>query len=67
MKKYELHGVIMVEVFTQVEANTLNEAVELSRKRRVENYDWADEIQSNHSWISLGFSGGNSVQIIKQK
>ena len=52
MNKYDLIGKAEVVVTTSVYANSLEEAIEIVKKRDMECSDWGNENQDEEVWVS---------------
>ncbi len=57
MKKYQLSGVVTISIFTEVEANSLEEAIQIAENREIEAYRFKDKEQASESWVSEEFDG----------
>ena len=57
MPKFNLTASVTISVYTDVEAETLEKAIEIAKKRDITNYKWGDKEQVNQSWISDEFDG----------
>ncbi len=57
MQKFKLTGCVTVSVYTTVEANSLEEAIEISKQREIERYNWGDKDQSKSVWVNEEFDG----------
>ena len=56
-KKYQLSGVVTISIFTEVEANSLEEAIQIAESRDIEAYRFGDKEQASESWVSEEFDG----------
>ena len=58
MKTFQLTGTITVSVYTNVEAESLNEAIRIAEDRtEVEALKWGDADQSNQVWVNEEYDG----------
>ena len=57
MKTFNLEGLVTISVSTKVEAETLEEAIEIAEGRPIEQYQWGDKEQHKESWISSEYDG----------
>ena len=57
MPKYKLSAVLTIGIYTEVEANSLEEAIKISEDRKIESYHFGDKEQVYESWISDDFDG----------
>ncbi len=57
MKKWNLTGRVTVSVYTTVEAETLDQAIEIAEQRHIERNDLGDENFSNEAWLNEEYDG----------
>jgi len=57
MKKYQLSGAVTISIFTEVEANSLEEAIQIAENREIEAYRFGDKEQASEAWVSEDFDG----------
>lgn len=57
MVQYRLNGTITVSVYTDVEADSLEEAIEIAQDRDVEKYQWGENYQSQNVWVNEDYDG----------
>jgi len=57
MKTFNLTGVVCISVYTEVEANTLEEAINIAKERHVEKYQWSDKEQAKTAWVNDEYDG----------
>mgnify|MGYP003393970350 CR=1 FL=1 len=57
MKKFNLSAQVTISIYTEVEANTLKEAIEIAQERSIEHSRWKDEEQRKRVWCSDEFDG----------
>ena len=55
--EYNLSGKVTISVSTRVEANSLDEAIEIAEGREIESYQWGQEELDKIVWISSEFDG----------
>lgn len=55
--KYNLIANVTISIYTTVEAESLEEAIQISKERRIESYHWGDKSQSENVWVSDEFDG----------
>ena len=66
MKKYNLSGNVTISLYTTIEANSLEEAIEIAEDRDIEKYEWGIEKQKNEVWVAEEYDGDpNNIQEIK--
>lgn len=56
MATFKLTGVVTVSVYTEVEAETLEEAIEIAQERDIERYSWRED-QCKHAWVNDDYDG----------
>jgi len=52
MEKFRLTGKVTINVYTDVEAETLDKAIKLSKKRHVTTSQWGQEWLENEYWLT---------------
>lgn len=57
MPKFKLSGVVTISISTVVEAETIEEAIEIAESRDIQAAEWSPEDQMNHVWISSEYDG----------
>ena len=57
MKKFTLYATITIGIYTEVEAETLEEAIEISKEREIEQAAWGDTEQKQRCWVSDEYDG----------
>ncbi len=57
MRKFKLTGMVTVSVYTEVEADTLEQAIEIAKQRDIEKYQWSDTEQSSDAWVNEDYDG----------
>jgi hypothetical protein len=57
MKKYQLSGLVTISIFTEVEANSLEEAIQIADNREIQAYRHGDKDQASEAWVSEEFDG----------
>jgi hypothetical protein len=57
MKTFRLTGIVSVSVHTEVEADTLEEAIEIAKQRDIEKYQWSDKDQPKEAWVNEEYDG----------
>lgn len=57
MTTFNLSGCITVSVYTEVEAETLEEAIEIAMTRDVVAYHWGDKTQALEYWVNDEYDG----------
>ena len=57
MKTYRLQAEVLISVYTEVEAETLEQAIELSQDRDIETYHFNDKNQARGVWVSDRYDG----------
>ena len=60
MKTFRLTAQVTISIYTEVEAETLKEAIELSGDRSIEPYDYGNDVQCEESWIAEEYDGEQS-------
>lgn len=56
MKTFELSATVNISISTKVEAETLEEAIEIAKNREIEASDFNGE-NENEAWISSEYDG----------
>jgi hypothetical protein len=57
MKNYRLSGAVTISIYTEVEANSEKEAIEIAEMRSIENGRWNDRHQLTQAWVSDEYDG----------
>lgn len=57
MPKFGLEAKVTISIYTTVEADTLEEAIQLAEDREIENYSFHERGQSDRCWVSDDFDG----------
>jgi|TARA_R110000851_G_scaffold226338_1_gene379028 hypothetical protein len=57
MKKFNLSGTVTISIYTEVEAENLEEAKEIAESRRIEASRWGDKTQKQYVWLSDEYDG----------
>lgn len=57
MKKFNLSGTVTVSVFTVVEANSLEEAIEIAQERHIEAAEYNSKDQAETVWVNEEYDG----------
>ena len=57
MTKFKLTGLVTISVYTEVEAETLEEAIEIAEKREIEHSEYNIEDQVKEVWVSGEYDG----------
>lgn len=57
MTKFNLSAEVLVSVYTSVEAETLEEAIEIAKDRDIERYVFDDKDQRNTEWVNDEYDG----------
>ena len=57
MRTFKLNASVTISIYTEIEAETLEEAIEKSYERSIEAYQWGDSEQSKEVWISDEYDG----------
>lgn len=57
MAKFKLTGMVTVSVVTEVEAETLEQAIEIAKTRDIERYSWLDKDLPNEGWVNKNYDG----------
>lgn len=57
MKTFNLSAEVTISLYTQVEANSLEEAIEIAEGRSIEAGRWKDETQRKEVWVSDEYDG----------
>ena len=64
MAKFKLTGMVTVSVHTEVEADTLEKAIEIAKERDIERYQWSDKTQASDVWVNEDYDGEvHSIEI----
>lgn len=58
MKTFKLNATVTISLYTEVEAETLQEAIEISQERSIEMVNnWGSDEQAQEVWVSSEFDG----------
>ena len=57
MKTFKLSAIVTISIYTDVEAETLKEAIEESMQRGIEAYQWGQQDQVEEAWIADEYDG----------
>ena len=57
MKTFNLIGIVTSSVYTTVEAETLEQAIEIASKRSIEKSHWNSKMQQNKVWVNDEYDG----------
>lgn len=57
MKTFKLTGIVTISVYTEVEAETLEEAIEIAEERGIERSEHNPEQQVKEAWVSEEYDG----------
>lgn len=57
MKVFNLSAEVTISIYTKVEAETIEQAIEIAENRSIERYRWGDKQQSSKAWISDEYDG----------
>jgi len=57
MKKFNLYGTVTISIYTEVEANSIEEAKEIAERRSIEGYRWGDKTQKQQAWVADEYDG----------
>jgi hypothetical protein len=57
MKTFNLYATVTISLYTQVEAETLEEAIEKSEQRSIEKSAWGDKEQKKEVWVAGEYDG----------
>lgn len=57
MSKFNLSAKVTISIYTEVEAETLEEAIKIAEEREIEKYEWGDEDQVLRCWINDEYDG----------
>jgi hypothetical protein len=63
-KLFKLSGTVTISVYTEVEADTLEQAVEIVKERDIEQSYWHQVDQSKEVWVNDEYDG--EVQQIEE-
>jgi hypothetical protein len=63
-KIFKLSGTVTISVYTEVEADTLEQAVEIAKERDIEQSYWHQVDQSKGVWVNDEYDG--EVQQIEE-
>ena len=57
MEKFKLTGMVTISVYTEVEADALEEAIKIAQERSIEKYAWSDKKQLESVWVNDDYDG----------
>ena len=57
MAQFNLSGIVTISIYTEVEAETLEEAIEIAECRHIEQNRWGDKYQKTQVWIADEYDG----------
>jgi hypothetical protein len=57
MAQFNLSGTVTVSIYTEVEAETLEEAIEIAKGRNIEKSRWGDKHQETQVWVTDDYDG----------
>ena len=57
MAKFKLEGKVTISVFTEIEAETLEEAIKISEDLEIVKNEWGQEYLKTENWVSDDFDG----------
>jgi len=57
MRKFKLEATVTISIYTEVEANNLEDAIEIARERDIEKSHWGDKDQSKYAWVNDEYDG----------
>mgnify|MGYP003648336618 FL=1 len=52
MKKFNLSGAVTISIYTEVEAENLEQAKKIAESRHIEASRWGDKKQKQDAWIA---------------
>lgn len=64
MKEFNLSGSVTISVYTTVEAETLEQAIEIAESRSIKSYAFVDDRLHLHNWVNDEYDG--EVQDIEE-
>lgn len=58
MKEYNLTAKVTISIYTTVEANSLEEAIEIAKEREeIEKSHWGEAYKAKEMWLTDDFDG----------
>ena len=57
MKTFKLSGAVTISVGTEVDAETLEEAIKIAEGRIIERYEWGRNGQEREVWVNGEYDG----------
>ena len=57
MAKFNLSGTVTISIYTEVEADNLEQAIEIAEGRHIEESRWGDTHQKTQAWIADEYDG----------
>lgn len=57
MATFKLNGYVKVSVYTEVEADTLEDAINIAESREIERYRLGDKSQVKDAWVNDEYDG----------
>ena len=57
MKKFNLIGTVTISIYTEVEAENLEQAKKITESRDIEASRWGDKTQKQDAWIADEYDG----------
>ena len=57
MKKFNLSGAVTISIYTEVEAENLEQAKKIAESRHIEASRWGDKKQKQDAWIADEYDG----------
>ena len=57
MKTYYLSAKVTISIYTKVEADTLEDAIEKSEDRQIEHAEFNSEYQETQAWVADEYDG----------
>jgi len=57
MRTFKLEGKVTISIYTEVEAENLEEAIEIANDRQIEKSHWGDKSQSKEAWVNDEYDG----------
>lgn len=57
MSKYILNGMVTISVYTEVEANSKEEAINIALQRDIVKSEWGSPWQKEESWVNDEYDG----------
>lgn len=57
MKTFKLSGTVTIGIYTEVEAESLEEAIKIAQDRCIEKSHWGDKFQAESVWVNEEYDG----------